>query len=113
MTGSNMMVLHHILAETFGKFWITNIHSAGSVEDRWPINSEADLRVRIQKAFVSVTEEMITNTTKLGTGCKDTLVICNSIFSIFLNQINAQRGQKIIIWVEYFPYKYSKYRLMP
>ncbi|KAH0816016.1 hypothetical protein GEV33_006775 [Tenebrio molitor] len=27
MTGSN------ILAETFGKFWITNIHSAGSVEE--------------------------------------------------------------------------------
>ncbi|CAH1383579.1 unnamed protein product [Tenebrio molitor] len=78
MTGSNMMVFHHILAETFGKFWITNIHSAGSVEEdriiglpglqiriiyRRPINSEADLRVRIQEAFVSVTEEMITNAT--------------------------------------------------
>jgi hypothetical protein len=60
MTGSN------ILAETFGKFLITNIHSAGSVEeDRiiglpglqiWiiygrPINSEADLRVWIQEAL--------------------------------------------------------------
>jgi hypothetical protein len=45
--------------------------------------------------------------TKLGTGCKDTLVICNSIFFIFLNQIKAQRDQKIIVWVEYFPYKYS------
>jgi hypothetical protein len=44
---------------------------------------------------------------KLGTGCKDTLVICNSIFFIFLNQIKAQRDQKIIVWVEYFPYKYS------
>jgi hypothetical protein len=33
MTGSNMMVLHQILAETFGNFWITNIHSAGSVEE--------------------------------------------------------------------------------
>jgi hypothetical protein len=74
-----MMVLHQILAETFGNFWITNIHIAGSVEDHWParspdlnvnhlksiiyrlpINSEADLRVRIQEAFVSVTEEMIT-----------------------------------------------------
>jgi hypothetical protein len=33
MTGSNMMVLHHILAEMFGKFWITNIQSAGSVEE--------------------------------------------------------------------------------
>ncbi|CAH1365362.1 unnamed protein product, partial [Tenebrio molitor] len=30
---------------------------------KWPINSEADLRVRIQEAFVSVTEEMITNAT--------------------------------------------------
>jgi hypothetical protein len=30
---------------------------------RRPINSEADLRVRIQEAFVSVTEEMITNAT--------------------------------------------------
>jgi hypothetical protein len=28
MTGSN------ILAETFGKFWITNIHSPGSVEEK-------------------------------------------------------------------------------
>ncbi|KAH0818563.1 hypothetical protein GEV33_004228 [Tenebrio molitor] len=28
-----MMVLHHILEETFRKFWITNIHSAGSVEE--------------------------------------------------------------------------------
>jgi hypothetical protein len=60
MTGSN------ILAETFGKFWITNIHSAGSVEEdriiglpglqiwiiyRRPINSEADLRVWIQEAL--------------------------------------------------------------
>jgi hypothetical protein len=33
MTGSNMMVLHHIVGETFRKFWITNIHSAGSVEE--------------------------------------------------------------------------------
>jgi hypothetical protein len=31
----------------------------------------------------------------------------NSIFFIFLNQIKAQRDQKIIVWVEYFPYKYS------
>jgi hypothetical protein len=80
-----MMVLHHILAETFGKFWINNIHSTGigrggphhwparspdlnlnhlkSIIYRRPINSEADLRVRIQEAFVSVTEEMITNAT--------------------------------------------------
>jgi hypothetical protein len=42
---------------------------------------------------------------KVGTGCKETLVICNSIFSIFLNQIKAQRDQKIIVWIEYFPYK--------
>jgi hypothetical protein len=33
MTGSNMMVLHHFLGETFRKFLITNIHSAGSVEE--------------------------------------------------------------------------------
>jgi hypothetical protein len=33
MTGSNMMVLHHILAEMFGNFLITNIHSAGPVEE--------------------------------------------------------------------------------
>jgi hypothetical protein len=33
MTGSNMKVLHHILGETFRIFWITNIHSAGSVEE--------------------------------------------------------------------------------
>jgi hypothetical protein len=39
--------------------------------------------------------------------CKKTLVICNSIFFTFLNQIEAQRDQKIIVWVEYFPYKYS------
>jgi hypothetical protein len=44
---------------------------------------------------------------KLGTGCKDTLVICNSIFFIFLSQIKTQRDQKIIVWVQYFPYKYS------
>jgi hypothetical protein len=30
---------------------------------RRPINSEADLRVRIQEAFISVTEEIITNAT--------------------------------------------------
>jgi hypothetical protein len=24
-----------------------------------------------------------------------------------LNQIEPQRDQKIIVWVEYFPYKYS------
>jgi hypothetical protein len=39
--------------------------------------------------------------------CKKPLVICNSIFFIFLNQIEAQRDQKIIVWVEYFSYKYS------
>jgi hypothetical protein len=51
--------------------------------------------------------ESTTTLLKLGTGCKDTLVICNSIFFIFMNQIKAQRDQKIIIWGEYFPYKYS------
>jgi hypothetical protein len=46
------------------------------------------------------------STYKVGTGCKDTLVICNSVFSIFLNQIKAQRDQRIIVWIEYFPYIY-------
>jgi hypothetical protein len=46
-------------------------------------------------------------TRKVGIGWKDTLVICNSIFPIFLNQIKAQRDQKSIVWIEYFPYKYS------
>jgi hypothetical protein len=43
----------------------------------------------------------------VDSSCKKPLVICNSIFSIFLNQIKAQRDQKIIVWIEYFPYKYS------
>jgi hypothetical protein len=43
----------------------------------------------------------------VDSSCKKPLVVCNSIFSIFLNQIKAQRGQKIIVGVEYFPYKYS------
>jgi hypothetical protein len=40
---------------------------------------------------------------------KKTLVICNSIFSIFLNQINAQRDQKIIVCIEYLLYISYKY----
>jgi hypothetical protein len=44
---------------------------------------------------------------KVDSSCKKPLVICNSIFSIFLNQIKAQRDQKIIVWDGYFPYKYS------
>jgi hypothetical protein len=44
---------------------------------------------------------------KVDSSCKKPLVICNSIFFIFLNQIKAQRDQKIIVGVEYFPYKYS------
>jgi hypothetical protein len=40
-------------------------------------------------------------------GCINPLVICNSIFSIFFNQIKAQSDQKIKVWIEYFPYKYS------
>jgi hypothetical protein len=44
---------------------------------------------------------------KVDSSCKKPLVICNGIFSIFLNQIKAQRDQKIIVWIEYFPYKYS------
>jgi hypothetical protein len=32
------------------------------------------------------------------------LDICNSIFSMFFSQTKAQRDQKIIIWIEYFPY---------
>jgi hypothetical protein len=43
----------------------------------------------------------------VDSSCKKPLVICNSIFSIFLNQIKAQRDQKIIVWIEYFPYKYG------
>jgi hypothetical protein len=43
----------------------------------------------------------------VDSSCKKPFVICNSIFFIFLNQIKAQRNQKIIVWVEYFPYKYS------
>jgi hypothetical protein len=46
-------------------------------------------------------------TYKVDSSCKKPLVICNSIFSIFLNQIKAQRDLKIIVWIEYFPYKYS------
>jgi hypothetical protein len=40
-----------------------NLNPLKSIIYRRPINSEADLRVRIQEAFVSVTEEMITNAT--------------------------------------------------
>jgi hypothetical protein len=43
----------------------------------------------------------------VDSSCKKPLVICNSIFSIFLNQIKAQRDLKIIVWIEYFPCKYS------
>jgi hypothetical protein len=42
---------------------------------------------------------------KVDSSCKKPLVVCNSIFFIFLDQIKAQRDQKIIVWVEYFPYK--------
>jgi hypothetical protein len=45
----------------------------------------------------------------VDSSCKKPLVICNSIFSIFLNQIKAQKGQKIIVWIEYFPYKYLQF----
>jgi hypothetical protein len=37
-----------------------NLNHLKSIIYRRPINSEADLRVRIQEAFVSVTEEMRT-----------------------------------------------------
>jgi hypothetical protein len=40
-----------------------NLNNLKSIIYRRPINSEADLRVRIQVVFVSVTEEMITNAT--------------------------------------------------
>jgi hypothetical protein len=40
-----------------------NLNHLKSIIYRLPINSEADLRVRIQEAFVSVTEEMITKAT--------------------------------------------------
>jgi hypothetical protein len=40
-----------------------NLNHLKSIIYRRPINSEADLRVRIQEAFVSFTEEMITNAT--------------------------------------------------
>jgi hypothetical protein len=46
-------------------------------------------------------------TRKVDSRCKKPLVICNSVFSIFLNQTKAQRYQKLIVWIEYFPYKYS------
>jgi hypothetical protein len=43
----------------------------------------------------------------VDSSCKKPLVICNSIFFIFLNQIKAQKDQKIIVWIEYFPYEYN------
>jgi hypothetical protein len=85
MTGSNMMVLHQlfgrnvqeILDNQYPQRWIgrggphywparspdLNLNHLKSIIYRRPINSETDLRVRIQEAFVSVTEEMITNAT--------------------------------------------------
>jgi hypothetical protein len=33
----------------------------------------------------------------VDSSCKKPLVICNNIFSIFLNQIKAQRDQKSIV----------------
>jgi hypothetical protein len=42
---------------------------------------------------------------KVDSSCRKPLVICNSIFSIFLNQIKARRDQIFIVWIEYFPYK--------
>jgi hypothetical protein len=35
----------------------------------------------------------------VDSSCKKPLVICNSIFFIFLNQIKAQKDQKIIVWI--------------
>jgi hypothetical protein len=52
-------------------------------------------------------QQLILEPTKVDSSCKKPLVICNSIFFIFLNQIKAQTDQKIIVWVGYFPYKYS------
>jgi ABC-type polysaccharide transport system permease subunit len=54
----------------------------------------------------SVIENTITKV-MLTQVAKKPLAICNSNFFIFLNQIRAERDQKIIVWVEYFPYKYS------
>jgi hypothetical protein len=58
-------------------------------------------QINVSKLFATV--ENIKSTQV----AKKPLVICNSIFSIFLNQIKAQRDLKIIVWIEYFPYKYS------
>jgi hypothetical protein len=44
---------------------------------------------------------------KVDSSCKKPLVICSSVFSMFLNPIKGQEDQKIIIWIEYFPYEYS------
>jgi hypothetical protein len=42
---------------------------------------------------------------KVDSSCRKPLVIWNSIFSIFLNQIKARRDQIFLVWIEYFPYK--------
>jgi hypothetical protein len=50
--------------------------------------------VMLMRFFARLNIYYKTLTSKLGTGCNDTFVICNSIFFIFLNQIKAQRDQK-------------------
>jgi hypothetical protein len=65
------------------------------------------LQPEISTFFQYVAENADINVHIVDSSCKKPLVICNSIFSIFLNQIKAQRNQKIMVWIEYFPYKYS------
>jgi hypothetical protein len=69
-------------------------------------NSACNNKTPTEVIFMHILERRALYYT-VDSSCKKPLVICNSIFSIFLNQIKAQKDLKIIVWIEYFPYKYS------
>jgi hypothetical protein len=69
--------------------------------------SLCEMLIKYKTTHNYITNFFVKSSFKVDSSSKKPLVNCNSVFTMFLNQVKAQRDPKIIIWIEYFPYKYS------
>jgi hypothetical protein len=65
--------------------------------------SLCEMLIKYKTTHNYITIFFVKSSFKVDSSSKKPLVNCNSVFTM----LKAQRDPKIIIWIEYFPYKYS------
>jgi hypothetical protein len=71
------------------------------------LNSTVHFEVNISVLYMDLKRTIKSHYVKLTQVAKNHLSFATAFFFIFLNQIKAQRDHKIIVWIEYFSYKYN------